>query len=116
MVAVNNFRAQNGLPALALNTKLNSAAQRHSDDMAANNTMSHNCKDGTTASQRVTQAGYTWRTVAENVARGQKTPQEVVNAWINSPGHRANMLNTSVKDIGVGYNNRFWTLDLARSS
>jgi uncharacterized protein YkwD len=109
---VNKFRAQNGRTALKLNSLLNQAAQRHSNNMAANSTMSHNCEDGTTMVQRVNQAGYTWRALAENVAAGQSTPQQVVQAWANSSGHRANMLNTSVKDVGVGFNNKYWTLDL----
>lgn len=110
---VNQFRAQNGLPALRLDNRLNVAAQRHSNDMALHKAMSHSCRDGTTLGQRITQAGYPWRNIAENVATGQTSARKVVQAWINSSGHRANMLKNNVKDVGIGYNNRYWTLDLA---
>jgi uncharacterized protein YkwD len=110
---VNKFRAQNGLAALRLDDRLNQAAQLHSNDMAAHNTMSHNCQNGTTPSQRITNAGYSWHAIAENVATGQTTAQQVVQAWINSAGHRANMLKTDIKDVGIGFNHNYWTLDLA---
>lgn len=113
LTEVNKFRAQNSLPPLSNSTQLQQAAQRHSDNMAVSSTMSHNCTDGTTFSQRISQSGYIWRSIAENVAAGQTSAQQVMQAWINSPGHRANMLKSDVKDAGIGYNNRYWTLDLA---
>ena len=122
----NQFRAQNGLAPLALNSKLSEAAQTHSQNMATQDFFSHTGKDGSSAGDRVSRTGYDWRTVAENIAAGQQTPAEVVNAWINSPGHRANMLNTTIKEIGVGYfflaedtgttnYNAYWTQDFGKS-
>lgn len=111
--AVNTFRAQNGLPPLTANSLLQAAAQRHSDNMASHSAMSHTCADGTTFDQRISQAGYTWHSIAENVAAGQPSAKDVVQAWINSPPHRSNMLKTDIKDAGIGFNNRYWTLDLA---
>jgi uncharacterized protein YkwD len=110
---VNKFRAQNGLPPVRLNQTLNQAAQKHSDYQAVNRRMSHDGSGGSQVSDRVSAAGYRWRSVNENVAWNQQTPQEVVQAWINSPGHRANLLSASVKEIGVGENNKYWTLNMA---
>jgi hypothetical protein len=60
-------------------------------------------KDGSTIGQRVTAAGYQWSFTGKNIAAGYTTPQAVVNGWINSPGHRANMLNPNYQEIGIGY-------------
>jgi uncharacterized protein YkwD len=122
----NQFRAQNGLAPLTLNSKLSEAAQTHSQNMATQDFFSHTGKDGSSMGDRVSNAGYDWRTVAENIAAGQRTPSEVVTSWINSPGHRANMLNTTIKEIGVGYfflaedtgttnYNAYWTQNFGKS-
>jgi uncharacterized protein YkwD len=71
--------------------------------MATNNYFSHNSQNGKTPFQRMTEAGYHWSMAAENIAAGQKTPQAVVTAWMNSQGHRENILNCGLKQIGVGY-------------
>jgi len=99
----NAFRQQNGLRPLSYNDKLANAAQRHSVNMANQDFFSHTGKDGSSFSQRVTAAGYQWSFTGENIAAGYTTPQAVVNAWINSPGHRAAMLNPNYQDIGIGY-------------
>jgi uncharacterized protein YkwD len=99
----NQFRSKNGLAPLTLSSKLTEAAQIHSQNMATLDFFGHEGKDGSSAGDRVSKTGYDWRMVAENIAAGQKTPKEVVDGWINSPGHRENILNTTVKDIGVGY-------------
>jgi len=116
----NAFRQQNGLPALTDNSNLNQAAQTQSQNMALQDFFDHTGLDGSHPWDRMTAAGYHWSRAAENIAAGQRTPEEVVTAWINSPGHRANMLDPNVKDIGVGYYelvndtgnvnyNRYWT-------
>lgn len=118
----NDFRRQNGLPALTLNNKLSAAAQTHSQNMAVQDFFSHTGKDGSTPSNRISAAGYNWSTAAENIAAGYSTANDVVQGWINSPGHRANLLNANLKDIGVGYYylandtgsqnwNYYWTQD-----
>jgi uncharacterized protein YkwD len=123
----NNFRTKNGLAPLTLNSKLNEAAQTHSQNMAVQDFFSHVGKDGSSAGDRASQAGYDWRTVAENIAAGQRSPAEVVQAWIDSPGHRENMLNPGIKEIGVGYfflandtgktnYNAYWTQKFGRSA
>lgn len=118
---VNLERGAQGLPALCTNSKLQQAAQRHSDDQAANNFMDHTGSDGSLMSQRVTDAGYNWRGVAENVAAGQIDVNEVMDAWMNSEGHRHNilgdytMLGTAYAYTSDGRYNHFWTQDFGRS-
>lgn len=99
----NNFRAQNGLQPLTYDSRLGSAAQTHTSNMANQDFFSHTGIDGSSVGSRATASGYRWSTVGENIAAGQITPQAVVNSWINSPGHRANMLNPNYQNIGVGY-------------
>ncbi|MCU0570877.1 MAG: CAP domain-containing protein [Oculatellaceae cyanobacterium Prado106] len=122
----NDFRRQNGLAPLMRNSKLEAASLEHSKSMALEDYFDHRGKDGSSPAERATKAGYNWRTIAENIAAGQRTPEAVVQAWINSPGHRANMLNTSIQEIGVGYfflpndtgvenYNAYWTQKFGRS-
>lgn len=90
-------------PALAYNSLLERAAQGHAADMASKNYFSHTSLDGRTFSQRITAAGYSWRTAGENIAAGYATPEAVVQGWLQSPGHCANIMNPAFKEIGVGY-------------
>jgi RNA polymerase sigma factor (sigma-70 family) len=99
---VNAERAKNGCGPVTQNGKLDTAALRHSQDMAARNYFDHTDPDGKDPGDRITAAGYTWSTYGENIARGQQTPASVMDSWMNSPGHRANILNCSFKEIGVG--------------
>ena len=99
---VNEQRANYGLSALTYSTQLEAVAYAHSKDMALNNYFSHTNLSGQSPFDRMRAAGISYRSAAENIAAGQKTPQEVVNAWMNSSGHRANILNSSVTKMGVG--------------
>lgn len=99
---VNQQRAANGLSALAWAEDVAAVARAHSRDMIANNYFSHMDKNGNSPFDRLRNAGITYRTAAENIAYGQKSAQEVMNSWMNSAGHRANILNSSVKEIGIG--------------
>ena len=99
---VNEQRANYGLSALSYSTQLEAVAYAHSKDMAQNNYFSHTNLSGQSPFDRMRAAGISYRAAAENIAAGQKTPQEVVNAWMNSAGHRANILNSSVTKMGVG--------------
>ncbi len=110
---VNQERAKVGCPALTVNAKLTSAAVNHSKDMAAHANMSHTGSDGSDPGERITRAGYTWMTYGENVAYGYSTPEQVMTGWMNSPGHRENILNCAFKEIGVGLAgpNSYWTQD-----
>ncbi|GGS82552.1 MULTISPECIES: sigma-70 family RNA polymerase sigma factor [Streptomyces] len=99
---VNAERAKAGCGPLKDDAQLRKAAQRHSEDMASRNFFSHTAPDGSDPGERTTAAGYRWATYGENIARGQSTAESVMNSWMNSDGHRANILNCSFKDIGVG--------------
>ncbi|MFG2500646.1 sigma-70 family RNA polymerase sigma factor [Streptomyces sp. NPDC048441] len=100
---VNVERAKSGCGALTQNSKLGKAAQGHSDDMAERDFFDHTNPDGDDPGDRVTAAGYRWSTYGENIAAGQGTPAAVMDSWMKSPGHRANILNCSFKEIGIGY-------------
>lgn len=117
---VNAYRAQNGRNELNVDNRLNLAAEGHSEDMVSNNFFSHTGSDGSKVGARVSDEGYDWRGVGENIAAGQTTPQKVFDAWKASSGHNANMLNASWQDMGIGYvendasrYDHYWTLDFA---
>ncbi|MGB5916844.1 MAG: CAP domain-containing protein [Phormidesmis sp.] len=99
----NEFRQSNGLNALVIDQNLEKAADKHSLDMATLDFFSHTGNDGTKPWDRTDAVGYESKTVGENIAAGYRTPKEVVDGWINSPGHRANMLNPAYNEIGLGY-------------
>jgi uncharacterized protein YkwD len=82
---------------------LESAELAHAQDMAAHNYMGHKGSDGSMPADRATQADYTWSSVAENVAAGQTTAEEVVNTWLASPGHCANLMSPRYSDTGVAH-------------
>ncbi|MEP0916314.1 CAP domain-containing protein [Leptolyngbya sp. DQ-M1] len=105
----NQQRMQQGLPPLTLNLTLNDVAEKHSQDMATRNYFSHQGLDGSQPWDRMRTGGYSYSRAAENIAFGQPTPQDVVTAWMNSPGHRQNILNPNLKELGVGYHNGYWT-------
>ncbi|MGW2212159.1 CAP domain-containing protein [Streptomyces sp. NPDC001781] len=110
---VNAERAKAGCSPVQLNSTLTRAAQAHSADMAAHKTMSHTGSDGSDPGSRITAAGYRWSAYGENVAFGYSTPEQVMAGWMNSPGHRENILNCSYKEIGVGLAQpgSYWTQD-----
>ncbi|MFE3718218.1 sigma-70 family RNA polymerase sigma factor [Streptomyces cyaneofuscatus] len=99
---VNTERAKEGCGPVTSNDLLATAAQRHSADMAAQDYFSHTSLDGRDPGDRITAAGYRWSTYGENIAKGQRTPADVMRAWMDSPGHRANILNCSFKEMGIG--------------
>lgn len=109
---VNQERGKAGKSPLRLHSQLNASAQAHSNDMARNNFMSHAGSDGSSMGDRMKRHGYNFRAAAENVAAGQSSPQDVMRSWMNSPGHRQNILNGNYRDIGIGYargNKIYWT-------
>jgi len=101
----NSQRASNGLGALALNAKLNNAAQAKANDMAARDYWSHNTPDGQTPWTFFTAAGYDYKLAGENLAYGFTTATQTLDGWMNSPGHRANILNSGYVDVGFAYVN-----------
>ncbi|MBX6772704.1 MAG: CAP domain-containing protein [Chloroflexi bacterium] len=101
---VNAERVQRGLPPLIVSPELTAAARAYAHRMAAEGFVSHTAPDGSTFITRDEAAGYRdWDYLAENLAAGQLTPEEVVAAWMASPAHRANILSPHVHEIGVGH-------------
>ncbi|MDN0199018.1 CAP domain-containing protein [Streptomyces sp. S.PNR 29] len=99
----NRERARAGLPPLAPDPLLATAARAHSADMVARDFYSHTSPDGSRPWDRAAAAGATRRAIGENIACGQRSPAEVVEGWMNSPGHRANILGPEFTHIGVGF-------------
>ncbi|MUT67579.1 CAP domain-containing protein [Paenibacillus sp. NEAU-GSW1] len=105
---VNQERAKAGLAALATDALLTKVATAKAKDMDDNNYFSHTSPTYGSPFDMMKQFGVTYSYAGENIASGQKTPQEVMNAWMNSSGHRANILSANFKKIGVGYVNGKW--------
>ncbi len=96
-------RAFAAVPPLRWNDALGEAALAHSRDMATQRYFDHRAKDGSHAAQRATRAGYSWRRVGENIAFGQRTPQEAVAGWLDSPDHCTNIMNGGFTEMGAAY-------------
>ncbi len=107
--ATNSQRSKNNENALEINSKLNKAAQAKADDMAKRNYWSHNTPDGKAPWTFIAKADYSYEKAGENLAYGFATSDEVVSGWMNSPPHRANVLDSGYKDVGFGFanNNNF---------
>ena len=108
---VNIERGKQGLKPLASDWQLSRVARYKSQDMRDKGYFSHTSPTYGSPFEMMKSFGISYRTAGENIARGQKTPSEVVNAWMNSSGHRANILNSSFTKIGVGYvkDGSYWT-------
>lgn len=100
LAEVNAARAQNGLSALTLDASMNRAAAVRAAELAQS--FSHTRPNGSRGLTALNEAGVSYRTAGENIASGQQTAQAVVSAWMNSSGHRANILSTSFGRMGVG--------------
>ena len=119
---LNEQRRNANLPALAQNTLLMQTAQQHAEFMNNTQVLSHDGANGSTFDQRITATGYRFSVAAENVAMGAVSAAGVVEMWMNSPPHRANILNAKVVDVGLGISpatpetadiTRYWSLTLA---
>jgi uncharacterized protein YkwD len=113
----NQERRRRNVPLLNRNVKLDRAAQDHNDWMIKNNRLSH----GKDVGERVRKQGYNWSWVGENIAMGYKTPETVMSGWMDSSGHRANILNGRFKDVGFGVTQDsqgrwWWTTDFGTES
>lgn len=108
---VNKIRTENSLSPLTANWELSRVARYKSQDMRNNGYFSHTSPTYGTPFQMIKAFGLSYRTAGENIARGYISPQAVVNGWMNSSGHRANILNASYRQIGVGYvaQGNYWT-------
>lgn len=98
---VNEERAKAGLPALKLDTDITAAANVRAKEIVQK--FSHTRPNGSSFSSVLKEQGVSFRGSGENIAWGQKTPEEVMKGWMNSDGHRANILNKNYKNIGIGY-------------
>jgi uncharacterized protein YkwD len=99
---VNTARRQAGLKPLRLNGVLAKSAQRHAEDMLKRGYFDHRSPAGTTVRERSRAAGYNWAAIGENIAFGQTSVDEVVETWMDSPGHRKNILSPNFTELGVG--------------
>lgn len=111
---VNAQRSKNGLPALTHNWELSRVARYKSQDMIDKNYFSHTSPTYGSPFDMMKSFGISYTAAGENIAKGQNSPQSVMNAWMNSSGHRANILNKSYNQIGVGVakdsrGNLYWT-------
>ncbi|MFP3916789.1 SafA/ExsA family spore coat assembly protein [Lysinibacillus telephonicus] len=108
---VNVERANAGLPALKYDWELARVAEHKSQDMHDKKYFSHTSPTYGSPFTMMKNYGITYKSAGENIAQGQRTAQEVVNAWMNSAGHRANILNSNYTHIGVGYvaDGNYWT-------
>jgi uncharacterized protein YkwD len=116
---INQLRRSYKLPAFRYVVALEASALRHSSDMAQHHFISHTGSDGSSPAKRMLDARYRFRSSAENIAAGLGSAQDVLKAWMDSPQHRANLLNGSLRELGVGYAyvsgspyRHYWTLDL----
>jgi len=105
---VNQERAARGLPALRFDPALARAAQAHAADMVENDYFDHVSLDGSDFSDRADAAGYQGFATGENIAQGQASAAEVMEAWMSSDGHRRNILSPQSNEIGVGLEQRTW--------
>jgi uncharacterized protein YkwD len=118
---VNAERQAQGLHPLTSDERLANAARGHSEDMGLQDYFSHDSLDGRHFFDRIVEAGYAYNHCGENIAAGYPTPKAVVQGWMDSPGHRANILDPAFCDIGVGYAyvggstyGHYWTQDFGR--
>lgn len=111
----NARRAAINVPLLTLDVNLINSAQKHSNWMNINNTMSH-YENGRTVGDRVKAEGYIWNWVGENIAEGYRTANDVFDAWMSDYGHKVNIENPHFKDVGFGLTGGFWTTDFGSKS
>lgn len=93
---------------LTWNDQLESAAAQHVSDMDKNNYFSHTGLDGSTAGDRIREAGYNWMAYGENIAKGYTSEQQVMTAWIQSEEHCISIMNPSFKEFGAAKSNLYW--------
>ncbi|MFF3668918.1 CAP domain-containing protein [Microtetraspora malaysiensis] len=114
----NAERAKAGCGPLTHDARLRGAAYAHSADMSGKGYFSHTSQDGRDFGRRIKASGFAFTAAAENIAKGYSTAAAVVKGWMDSPGHRTNMLNCAYTHIGVGQaaaGGPYWTQDFARS-
>lgn len=115
---LNAQRRANGLRALNFNPRLSESAQVHACDMARRNFFDHRGSDGSNVQNRARRVGYRDCLIAENLAWGYPEPSTIITGWMNSPGHRRNMLLRDVREFGIGITQGprgpYWVLVVAK--
>ncbi|GIF14066.1 CAP domain-containing protein [Actinoplanes teichomyceticus] len=118
LALVNRQRERSGCRPVTLDRRLIEAANRHAADMARREYFEHTSPNGDRAGERVSEAGYHWRWYGENIARGQESPWEAMDGWMNSPQHRENIVDCRLDEMGVGLaldrdRTPYWVQDFA---
>lgn len=108
------IRSSAGRPALKRNPALRRAAERHAASMARHGYFSHDGRNGSSPGDRARAAGYKWCSVAENIARGQASPQQAITEWMGSRGHRKNILNAKMTEYGMAQVGDVYVMVVAR--
>jgi uncharacterized protein YkwD len=121
LALVNANRRRGGCRPLSLDRRLTAAADEHASEMAHRRYFAHESPDGAGAGDRVRDAGYRWSRYGENIARGPDSASEVVNGWMHSPGHRRNIMDCRLRQMGLGlaFDRRrtpYWVQDFATPS
>lgn len=98
---------------LSWNGLLEEAALRHSTDMQVNDVFDHRGSDGSSFQERVTNTGYRWQAIGENIAEGHTSVDEVIQAWLSSEGHCQNLMNPNFTEIGAAKKGTLWTQTFA---
>jgi uncharacterized protein YkwD len=111
---LNDERSASGVIELTQDSRLTAAAEAHAADMVDNDYLSHTDLNGGGPGDRATAAGYDWNFIAENIAQGFYSNAAVIDAWMNSSGHRANMLDERAEDFGIARVDSTWVLMLGR--
>lgn len=106
---INARRRKAGVPPLCINAKLNQAAEAHSADQAARRMMTHTGSDGSNPCQRIQRTGYRFRACGENVAQGVATVYDIMNGWMRSAPHLANMVDRKYRQVGLARVGQYWT-------
>lgn len=105
---VNQERSKAGLSSLSMSEELSNMAMVKAQDMYNNNYFDHNSPTHGSPFDMMKEFGITFNSAGENIAKGQTTPTQVMKDWMNSPGHKANILNNSYTDIGIAFYNNAW--------
>lgn len=113
--ALNGLRAQVDAPPLVLSPQLQAAAEAHGRDMVTKGYFDHKGRDSSSIATRVKREGYRYCFAAENIARGQKSLNDVMGGWAMSPGHRKNMLSKEAREFGLARVGTTWVMVLGRS-
>ncbi|MEW7278810.1 CAP domain-containing protein [Aquimarina sp. 2201CG1-2-11] len=115
LALVNIARANNGKQPLKMNAKLVAAALFHANDMNDNNFFSHTGSNGSSVGERITDQGYSWNSYGENIANGYSSVNQVHNGWMNSSGHKKNILSANFTEIGMARVKNYWVQVFGRS-